>query len=144
MTKRVKETYTISLAGMTIKKIKETCLYVSNLQKTADFYHRRLGFPIISEVKDRHVFFRAGSSVLLCFNAEKTKEEVTLPSHYGQGNLHLAFEVEWSEYLEWKKKIQENYIAIEHEQEWKKGLRSFYFRDPDGHLLEIVPEGIWD
>jgi catechol 2,3-dioxygenase-like lactoylglutathione lyase family enzyme len=129
---------------MTIKKIKETCLYVSNLQKTAEFYGKRLGFPIISEVKDRHVFFRVGESVLLCFNAERTRVDPSLPPHYGSGNLHLAFEVDWSEYLDWKKKVLENYIAIEHEQEWKDSKRSFYFRDPDGHLLEIVPEGIWE
>ncbi len=35
-------------------------------------------------------------------------------------------------------------IEIEHEQHWYDDYYSFYFRDPDGHSLEIVPEGMWD
>lgn len=129
---------------MTIKKIKETCLYVSDLQQTFEFYHQKLNFPFISKVEGRHVFFRAGASVLLCFIAQKTKVDNNLPPHYGSGNLHLAFEVSPEEYQDWKKKVMDLNIPIEHEQEWKNGLFSFYFRDPDGHLLEIVPEGIWE
>jgi catechol 2,3-dioxygenase-like lactoylglutathione lyase family enzyme len=129
---------------MTIKQIKETCLYVTDLHQTFEFYHQKLKFPFISKVEGRHVFFRAGASVLLCFIAEKTRTDKNLPTHDGSGHLHLAFEVSPQEYQAWKKKVSELNIAIEHEQEWKNGLHSFYFRDPDGHLLEIVPEGIWE
>jgi len=129
---------------MTIKQIKETCLYVSDLQQTAHFYHNLLGLPIIGQVEDRHIFFRAGTSVLLCFIADKTKVDKNLPPHDGYGHLHLAFEVSPEEYAAWKEKIQALNIAIEKEQEWKNQLHSFYFRDPDGHLLEIVPQGIWE
>lgn len=129
---------------MTIRKIKETCLYVSDLERTKQFYHEQLGFPVISHVKDRHVFFRAGASVLLCFNPEKTKVDTQLPPHFGYGQLHLAFEVSPEEYKSWKEAIEARQIQILHEQEWKAGLKSFYFHDPDGHVLEIVPEGIWE
>ncbi|QHT68329.1 glyoxalase [Rhodocytophaga rosea] len=129
---------------MNVLKIKETCLYVSDLQKSEDFYHGKLGFPIIGKVEGRHIFFRAGSSVLLCFIAEKTRQDTNLPPHYGSGHLHLAFEVSPQEYQLWKEKIQQAGITIEHEQAWKDDLHSFYFRDPDGHLLEIVPTGIWE
>jgi catechol 2,3-dioxygenase-like lactoylglutathione lyase family enzyme len=129
---------------MTIRKIKETCLYVSDLKRTERFYHEQLGFPVISAVDNRHVFFRAGVSVLLCFNPEKTKEDKHLPPHFGYGKLHLAFEVSPEEYSLWKQKILEQHIEILHEQEWKGELKSFYFHDPDGHVLEIVPEGIWE
>ena len=54
---------------MDILKIKETCLYVSDLAKTKDFYFGLLKFEVIGEVPGRHVFFRVGSSVLLCFIA---------------------------------------------------------------------------
>ncbi len=47
-----------------------------------------------------------------------------LPAHYAEGKQRLAFEVP--------------------EQAWKKGLKSFYFSDPAGNVLEIVPEGIWN
>jgi hypothetical protein len=35
-------------------------------------------------------------------------------------------------------------ITLTHEQEWKQGLKSFYFDDPFGNVLEIVPVGIWE
>ncbi|MES2732620.1 MAG: VOC family protein [Bacteroidota bacterium] len=130
---------------MNIVKIKETCLYVKDLDQTVAFYHGKLKFPVIGRVEDRHVFFRAGASVLLCFIAEATKNDTKLPPHFGSGNQHLAFEVSPAEYQEWKRTIEEAGVEVVHEQEWSKGLKSFYFRDPDGNLLEILPEGgIWE
>jgi len=90
------------------------------------------------------VFFRVGSSVLLCFIAEKTRADTYLPPHYGQGQLHLAFEVSPVEYDEWKTTILKKGIKIIHEQSWRGNLHSFYFRDFDGNLLEVVPSGMWD
>ena len=129
---------------MNIKKIKETCLYVKDLTKSKAFYHQKLGFEVIGEVEGRHVFFRAGSSVLLCFIAEASGSSVNVPAHYGAGHLHLAFEVEREQYRPWKQKIQNLGIDIEQEYNWGGGFLSFYFRDPDEHLLEIIMEGMWD
>ena len=129
---------------MKISRIKETCIYVTNLQRTQEFYSHRLGLPVLSFVEGRHVFFRAGESVLLCFIAEKTLEEKELPSHGAHGSIHFAFEVEKKEYDATLSKIKTMDINVLHEETWKAGLRSFYFHDPDGHLLEIIEEGIWD
>lgn len=129
---------------MTISQIKETCLYISDLHKTENFYQDKLGLSVISKVDHRHIFFRAGQSVLLCFLPEVTKNEEQLPPHYAYGKQHIAFETTQEEYLGWKEKIKELEIPILHEQEWKGGLESFYFHDPDAHVLEIVPKGIWD
>jgi len=129
---------------MKIRQIKETCIYVSDLDITEKFYHEILGFELISKISGRHVFFRAGTSVLLCFNPEKTKNDSSLPPHYAYGPMHLAFEVDPSKYGGWKNKIRGNNITIIQEQEWKPGIQSFYFHDPDGHMLEIVPYGMWD
>ncbi len=127
-----------------ITKIKETCLYVSDLEATKEFYHDKLGLPLITLVKNRHVFFRAGSSVLLCFIAETTKQEERLPPHYGEGQLHFAFEVPENQYEVWKEKVQKAGIKIEQEMLWRANIKSFYFRDPDGHLAEIVTHALWD
>ena len=99
---------------------------------------------MIGSVENRHVFFRAGSSVLLCFIGETTRHDQKLPPHYGSGNLHLAFETERGDYEGWLSKVKSLNIQIEHEQEWPGGFRSFYFRDPDNHLIEIVQRGMWD
>ncbi len=128
---------------MSIRQIKETCLYVTDLDRTTQFYHERLGLPVIGRVEGRHVFFRAGTSVLLCFIAGKTKDDPDLPPHYGSGHLHMAFEVSPADYETWKEKVGRAGITVIHEATWRGGHRSFYFHDPDGHVLEIVPEGMW-
>lgn len=128
---------------MNIKKIKETCLYVKDLAESKAFYHGKLGF-VIGELEGRHVFFRVGSSVLLCFIAEVSEKSGTLPPHFGEGQLHLAFEVEKEQYRPWKQKVQNLGIPIEQEYNWGGGFLSFYFRDPDEHLLEIIMEGMWE
>lgn len=129
---------------MKINQIKETCLYISDLKKAEDFYNKKLGFPVISLSENRHIFFRAGTSVLLCFIPEITKHEENLPPHYAYGPQHIAFEVDPEEYEQWIEKIKKERIEIIHVQKWKGSATSFYFKDPEGHILEIVPSGMWD
>lgn len=129
---------------MNIARIKETCLYVTDLDVTKAFYHGLLGLPVISMVPGRHVFFRAGDSVLLCFVAERTLAEKALPPHGARGVLHFAFEVPRNEYAAAMAQVQNAGITVLHEEEWDNGRRSFYFHDPDGHLAEVLEEGLWE
>ena len=130
---------------MRFTQIKETCLYISDLDRTEEFYCNKLDFELISKVQDRHTFFRVGSSVLLCFLPEITRVEKILPPHYAEGPQHIAFEVTKEDYSSIKSQIVKADIKICHVKEWKNGdLESFYFYDPDGHVLEVVPEGLWD
>lgn len=129
---------------MKICKIKETCLYVQDLALAKAFYHENLGFPVIGHVPDSHIFFRVGNTVLLCFIPESSKEKASPPPHFAYGRQHVAFEVKREEYNAWKTMVEDKKIEIVQEQTWKEDLKSFYFHDPEGHLLEIVPEGMWD
>lgn len=129
---------------MNIIQVKETCLYIKDLDRAQDFYNGKLGLPVISKVEGRHIFFRAGSSVLLCFIPEVTRNEEKLPPHYAYGKQHIAFEVNAEDYKKWLSLIKSRGIEIVHEQDWKDGLKSFYFYDPDDHVLEVVPRGIWE
>jgi catechol 2,3-dioxygenase-like lactoylglutathione lyase family enzyme len=128
---------------MHICRIKETCIYVTDLQQTKAFYAGQLGLPLISIVAGRHVFFRAGESVLLCFVAEQTQKEKDLPPHGASGSVHFAFEVNSSDYEASLQKIKESAITILHEHRWPNGRRSFYFHDPDANLVEVIEEGLW-
>jgi catechol 2,3-dioxygenase-like lactoylglutathione lyase family enzyme len=128
---------------MKISRIKETCIYVSDLQRTQTFYAGKLGLPVISIVEDRHVFFRAGDSVLLCFIAEKTLKEMELPPHGALGCIHFAFEVDSEEYESALQQVKKANITLLHEHVWKGKLRSFYFHDPDDNLVEVIEEGLW-
>ncbi|MEL6538806.1 MAG: VOC family protein [Bacteroidota bacterium] len=127
---------------MTISHIKEVSLYIPDLDRAESFYRGKLGLPVISKVKGRHIFFRAGATVLLCFIPEVTAKETTLPPHYAHGKQHLAFEV--TDYAEWLGKLAELEIAVTHTQAWPGGRESVYFEDPFGHVLELVPLGLWD
>ncbi|QDH80673.1 glyoxalase [Echinicola soli] len=129
---------------MDYTQIKETCLYIPDLDRAEEFYHKKLGMPVISKEEGRHIFFRCGTAVLLCFIPETTKNEKVLPPHFASGKQHIAFEVEASAYPKSKAELIEKGIVITHEQEWKDGLESCYFEDPFGHVLEIVPRGIWE
>ena len=129
---------------MKISRIKETCIYVSDLQRTKTFYAEGLGLPVISMVPDRHIFFRAGESVLLCFITSQTENEKELPPHGARGSIHFAFETDAEAYASALQQLKAAGITILHEHTWKAGLRSFYFHDPDKNLVEIIEEGIWE
>jgi catechol-2,3-dioxygenase len=130
---------------MNFLKIKETCLYVHDLELAKKFYEETLGLSAINYVPGKHLFLRAGSSVLLIFNPEDSKKKSSPPPHYASGNQHFAFEVRATEYQSAKDELKSKGIKIIDEVVWKSGKESFYFKDPEGNILEIVPdEGIWD
>lgn len=127
-----------------ILKIKETCLYIHDLEKAKKFYHGKLGLEIIHYAEERHIFFRAGSSVLLCFNPNDSKNKTSPPAHFAEGNQHYAFEVSKEDYEQCKMHIRSLDIPIIDKLVWGSGQESFYFNDPENNVLEIVPEGVWD
>ncbi len=48
-------------------------------------------------------------------------------------------------YEDSKREIAAKGIAIIDEITWGSGKKSFYFNDPEGNVLEILPaKGIWD
>lgn len=130
---------------MNCRKIKETCLYIQDLEKARAFYQDLLGLDVINYMPEKHLFLRAGESVLLCFNPEDSKTKVSPPPHFATGPQHLAFEVPAVEYEDHKRALTKKEITVIDEVTWKSGMKSFYFRDPAGNILEIVPDsGIWD
>ncbi len=131
-------------ASPQLQQIKETCLYIADLERSKDFYEGKLELPVIGYVDHRHIFFRAGSSVLLCFIPETALKSTQLPPHGAFGKQHIAFQVAVAEYAAYKEKIIGLGISVTHEETWPNGLESFYFEDPDGHVLEVVPEGLWE
>jgi catechol 2,3-dioxygenase-like lactoylglutathione lyase family enzyme len=129
---------------MKITQIKETCIYFPDLELAKSFYHEKLGLPIISFVAGKHIFFRAGTSVLLCFNPDDSRAKKSPPPHFSEGKYHFAFEVKAEDYETQKQDIETMGIRITDRIVWQTGQESFYFEDPAGNVLEIVPEGIWN
>jgi catechol 2,3-dioxygenase-like lactoylglutathione lyase family enzyme len=125
-----------------ITGILETVLYVADIDRAERFYRDVMGMQQIGKEPGRHVFFRVGSGVLLLFRAETTRRAGSLPPHGANGEIHVCFTTAPAEYEAWKKRIEGHGVAIEQETEWPGG-RSFYFRDPDGNLLELANADIW-
>ena len=125
--------------------IKETCLYIRDLAQARTFYHEVLELPVIDYQPGKHLFLRVGPSVLLCFNPEDSRQKTSPPAHYGGGKQHLAFEVSDEDFARVRGEVERRGIRITETITWKSGAQSFYFEDPEGNVLEIVPEtGIWD
>jgi catechol 2,3-dioxygenase-like lactoylglutathione lyase family enzyme len=125
-----------------ITGILETVLYVTDVDRAERFYRDVMGLNQIGKEPGRHVFFRVGSGVLLLFRAETTRQAGSLPPHGADGEIHVCFTVAPAEYEPWKRRVRERGMAILQETEWTRG-RSFYFRDPDGNLLELANADIW-
>jgi len=128
--------------------ILETAIHTEDMARARAFYEGVLGLePIYSD--DRlSAYAVAGRDVLLVFLKGATGETVTLPrgtipGHGGDGALHVAFAIAKDELDRWETYLASRGVAIEGRNEWDRGGRSIYFRDPDGHLLELATPGLW-
>jgi catechol 2,3-dioxygenase-like lactoylglutathione lyase family enzyme len=130
-------------------RIKETCLYVANLSRATRFYTDLFGYEVMTSDDRFTALSVAGQDVLLLFLEGGTLEPAVLPNgdfippHDGSGQTHLGLAVASSDLPEWESRLAERNIAIESRVTWTRGGLSIYFRDPDGHLLELLTPGVW-
>lgn len=132
-----------------IEGIVESILYVADMARAIAFYRDDLGLAPMTGDQERFQTFRAGErQVLLLFKQGGTLEPAevpggVIPPHDGSGPHHIGFAIAADAYDAWRSRLGERGIAIESETTWERGGRSLYFRDPDGHLLELITPGIW-
>lgn len=132
---------------MKFTKIVETCIYSSKLKEMKDFYINKLGLDFVSEENGRHVFLKAGKSMLLIFNPKSTlNDSVSIFPIHGAitppSIVHFALEINTADYEKWKDILSKKQINIE--KELKIGnSRSIYFRDPSGNVVELITENAW-
>jgi len=136
-------------------RLLETALYVADLNRSCDFYERVLGLrPEVGANADKGNLksFRPlqipGGQILLLFpKGFATTTAIlpggTIPSHDGNGQLHLAFAISAAEIDAWRDHLESHGVLIEGEMDWPRGGTSLYFRDPDGHLVELATPGLW-
>ena len=132
---------------MKFRKIVETSIYSSHLEKMKEFYVDKLGLGLVSEQKGRHVFLKTDKNMLLIFNHMVTAAEKATShgAHTPPSMVHVAFEIESDEYEEAKDLLDKNNIQIEKEVVWENDIksRSIYFRDPAGNLVEFITRNYW-
>lgn len=44
---------------------------------------------------------------------------------------------------DWEARLAQAEVEIEGRATWPRGGKSIYFRDPDGHLVELATPGLW-
>jgi catechol 2,3-dioxygenase-like lactoylglutathione lyase family enzyme len=135
-------------AGPRISGILETALYVDNLERSRLFYQALMGFACFMLDKRMCALGVPGRGVLLLFERHGSKDPSetplgTIPAHDGMGTLHLAFAIPADELEVWQAHLARHGIAVESRITWARGGTSLYFRDPDGHSLEVATPGLW-
>ena len=130
-----------------VRGVLETSLYVRDLERSRSFYNTLFGFRALFQDERFCALDVCGRSLLLLFQKGSlppvTIPGGTIPSHGGEGILHLAFAIGRDELDPWERRLQQDGIAVESRVQWARGGKSIYFRDPDGHLLELATPGVW-
>ena len=128
--------------------ILETAIHTENMARSRAFYEGVLQLTPIYNDDRLSAYAVGGRDVLLVFRKGASGQTVTLPSgtipgHGSDGALHLAFAITKDELDGWEAHLASHGIAIEGRNDWERGGHSIYFRDPDGHLLELATPGLW-
>ncbi len=126
----------------------ETALYVEDLQRSQAFYQTLMGFPCYLLDQRMCALGVPGHGVLLLFKKGGSREPSrspigTIPPHDGGGTLHLAFAIPTEQLEDWASRLTEHGLSIESRITWPRGGTSLYFRDPDGHSVELATPGLW-
>jgi catechol 2,3-dioxygenase-like lactoylglutathione lyase family enzyme len=130
-------------------RIVETCLYVADVDRAAAWYSRIFGFAVIFQQENRlRALQVAEDQVLLLFKEKASLQPTTLPGgilppHDGSGPIHIAFAMQTAEADQWENHLSANGVAVESRVLWEAGYKSLYFRDPDGHTLELITGDYW-
>ena len=121
-----------------MKKLKSVCLISQNVPDLRDFYQRVLELP--SEGNDDFAAFSEPGINFSIFSVSGLEKMVPgLMNHSGVGNCFLEFEVEdLDKEYEHLKELSIEVIKPPTKQPW--GIRSVWFRDPDGNKINFFAE----
>jgi catechol 2,3-dioxygenase-like lactoylglutathione lyase family enzyme len=132
-----------------VGRVLETSLYVDDLVRSIAFYRHIFDFDALV-ADDRFCALNvSGQQVLLLFVKHGTTDPIVtpggvIPPHDGEGQTHLAFAISIEDEAVWTEHLKTAGVTIESRVTWLRGGFSLYFRDPDGHLLELVSPGCWE
>ena len=127
----------------------EAALYATDLDAAEAFYGRLLGLELIVRAGSRHVFFRAGPTVVLIFNPDETERpganpDLPVPPHGARGPGHLCLAATAAALDRLVRHLEAAGVAIEADFRWPNGARSVYVRDPAGNSVEFAEPRLWD
>ena len=127
----------------------EAALYAQDLDAAEAFYGGVLALARVARVEGRHVFFRAGATVVLIFDPAATASppgpgaRLPVPPHGAHGPGHLCLSAGGDAIDAWRARLEAAGHAVEADFRWPNGARSIYFRDPAGNSIEIAEPALW-
>ena len=132
----------------TLDGILETALYVDDMPRAQRFYEDVMALRRLFADQRLSAYEVAARDVLLIFRRGASLETAhlpggTIPPHDGHGPIHVAFAIAAAALPSWEAHLRHHGVAIEGRTDWPRGGKSIYFRDPDGHLLELATPGLW-
>jgi len=132
----------------TLLGVLETVLYVETFERACHFYEQVLGLNSMYRDHRLTAYDVGARGVLLLFLRGHSLDTVklpggTIPPHDGSGPVHIAFSIAADELDAWEERLGQAGVAIEGRTKWPRGGISVYFRDPDGHLVELATPGLW-
>jgi catechol 2,3-dioxygenase-like lactoylglutathione lyase family enzyme len=133
----------------TLNGILETAVYVDDLGRAKRFYEDVMGLKPMFSDRRLTAYEVAGQNVLLVFKRGASLQPAampgggTIPGHDGAGPSHVAFAVATEQLDVWEERLKAHGVEIEGRTDWPRGGKSIYFRDPDGHLIELATPGLW-
>jgi catechol-2,3-dioxygenase len=119
----------------------ETCLYHAGDEREAvrRFYEDVLGICPLSKW-ERGAAYRIGDSIVLVFDRDQTTRQ-RIP-HGASGSGHVCFVTPPDEYERWKRHLNRSAVVVMEEADYD-GVRSMYFKDLAGNVLEIAEGDMW-
>ncbi|SEG32976.1 Catechol 2,3-dioxygenase [Methylobacterium sp. 190mf] len=131
-----------------LNAILETALYVADLDRAEAFYRDTMGLRCLFTDFRMRAFDVGGRGVLLLFPEGGSLQPIEtpgglIPPYDGRGPAHIAFSIDADALAPWEDHLAAAGVAVEGRTRWPRGGVSVYFRDPDGHLLELATPGLW-
>ncbi len=130
-------------------RVLETSLYVDDLDKSEAFYRDLFGWETLLSDERMRALNVNDTNVLLLFKKGGTTDGERVPGgfippHDASGQIHLCFAIEREDLDKWNRVLESHNVEIISTVFPPRGGTSLYFRDVDGHLIELATPGIWE
>jgi len=122
---------------MRTKLLKETTLYVNDLEVAESFYTNIIGLVVAQRVEDQYSRLHYDNSTLTLFQTQTTPIENEDPTSGPNIVGQVSFGISPPDISPWRNRLQKHDVSIEDEVSWPNGAQSINFRDPAGNRVQL-------